>query len=252
MTGARARRRGARRPRYPRRGARTRRRGAGGIYRAVRSHRLSTEEDWRFGPDDCRAAYDALEAPPTRRLSSPLPASAPFTRRSCRRTAITLMTPAPAGRAVERGRGGGAVRARRPRGLPFLAADERHSAKVAGVERLVVTTPTPQGQVNQLVLAAAHIARGGRGVARGRRAGDRRFGLWHQTHRAGGRGHGPGKCVGGRGQAPALRRGRHRHGGRAERDPGHQRQQVRSRLDRRRPAQPGRARPLLAIDPHHR
>ncbi len=31
-------------------------------------------------------------------------------------------------------------------------------ARVAGVERLVVTTPTPKGQSNPLVLAAAHIA----------------------------------------------------------------------------------------------
>ena len=31
-------------------------------------------------------------------------------------------------------------------------------AKVAGVERLVVVTPTPQGEINPLVLAAAHIA----------------------------------------------------------------------------------------------
>lgn len=32
-------------------------------------------------------------------------------------------------------------------------------AKVAGVERLVVVTPTPGGEINPLVLAAAHIAR---------------------------------------------------------------------------------------------
>ena len=31
-------------------------------------------------------------------------------------------------------------------------------AKVAGVERLVVVTPTPKGEVNPLVLAAAHLA----------------------------------------------------------------------------------------------
>jgi histidinol dehydrogenase len=31
-------------------------------------------------------------------------------------------------------------------------------AKTAGVERLVVTTPTPDGQVNELVLAAAYVA----------------------------------------------------------------------------------------------
>ena len=31
-------------------------------------------------------------------------------------------------------------------------------AKVAGVERLVVTTPTPNGEINPLVLAAAHLA----------------------------------------------------------------------------------------------
>ncbi len=30
-------------------------------------------------------------------------------------------------------------------------------AKVAGVERLVVTTPTPRGEMNELVLAAAHL-----------------------------------------------------------------------------------------------
>lgn len=32
-------------------------------------------------------------------------------------------------------------------------------AKVAGVERLVMVTPTPDGQINPLVLAAAHVAR---------------------------------------------------------------------------------------------
>lgn len=31
-------------------------------------------------------------------------------------------------------------------------------AKVAGVDRLVVTTPTPKGEINPLVLAAAHLA----------------------------------------------------------------------------------------------
>lgn len=31
-------------------------------------------------------------------------------------------------------------------------------ARVAGVERLVVVTPTPKGQSNPMVLAAAHIA----------------------------------------------------------------------------------------------
>ncbi len=31
-------------------------------------------------------------------------------------------------------------------------------AKVAGVERLVVATPTPRGELNELVLAAAHVA----------------------------------------------------------------------------------------------
>ena len=31
-------------------------------------------------------------------------------------------------------------------------------AKVAGVGRLVVCTPTPKGEINELVLAAAHLA----------------------------------------------------------------------------------------------
>jgi histidinol dehydrogenase len=40
----------------------------------------------------------------------------------------------------------------------LLAADERHSGQGCRVGRLVVTTPTPGGEVNPLVLAAAHIA----------------------------------------------------------------------------------------------
>ena len=68
-------------------------------------------------------------------------------------------------------------------------------ARVAGVERLVVVTPTPKGQSNPMVLAAAHIA----GVDE----------IWR---------------VGGAQAVGALAYGTER-----------------SRLDRRRPSQPGRA-----------
>ncbi len=54
-------------------------------------------------------------------------------------------------------------------------------AKVAGVERLVVTTPTPKGECNPLVLAAAHIAGVDEIWRDRRRAGGGRARLWHRS-----------------------------------------------------------------------
>ena len=122
---------------------------------------FSTEDDWRFGPDEaCRAAFEALEDRVHAMLSSSPPrASAPTMRRSCRsgrdyvddtgaRLGARWSPVEAAGLYVPGGR------AAYPSSLLMNAIP----AKVAGVERLVVATPTPQGHVNDLVLAAAHIA----------------------------------------------------------------------------------------------
>ncbi len=107
-----------------------------------------------------------------------------------------------------------ALCAGRAGGLSVLRADERDSARVAGVSRLAMVTPTPGGVINPTVLAAAGDRGRGRGVARGRGAGGGGAGLWRGADQAGGRDRRAGQCLGRRSQAPALRRGRHRHGGR--------------------------------------
>jgi histidinol dehydrogenase len=58
-------------------------------------------------------------------------------------------------------------------------------AKVAGVPELIMVVPTPAGELNELVLAAAHVAGVDRVFAIGRRPGGGRPSLWHRV-RAGG------------------------------------------------------------------
>ena len=57
-------------------------------------------------------------------------------------------------------------------------------AKVAGVPRIVMVVPTPDGVLNPLVLAAAQARRRRRDLPHRRRAGRRRAGLRHRDHRA--------------------------------------------------------------------
>jgi len=122
-------------------------------------HVLVAEDDWRIGPQACRDAYDALEPALRDALElaatrirayhlDQLPADRDFTDQAGVRLGARWHPVDAAGLYVPGGR------AAYPSSLLMNAIP----AKVAGVERLVVVTPTPRGQVNPLVLAAAHIA----------------------------------------------------------------------------------------------
>ncbi|MEX0341976.1 MAG: histidinol dehydrogenase [Erythrobacter sp.] len=123
------------------------------------NHGLGSDGDWQISAEECRAAYDALDSglrdaleTAARRIRAyhegQLPEDRDYTddigmRLGARWTAVDA-----AGLYVPGGR------AAYPSSLLMNAIP----AKVADVDRLVVTTPTPKGEVNPLVLAAAHIA----------------------------------------------------------------------------------------------
>lgn len=122
-------------------------------------HPLESEADWRIDPADCKAAFEAL-SPELRsaletaaaRIAAYHAAQKPEDRdytdaQGVRLGAVWRPVDA-AGLYVPGGR------ASYPSSLLMNAIP----AKVAGVERLVVVTPTPKGQTNSLVLAAAHLA----------------------------------------------------------------------------------------------
>ena len=122
-------------------------------------HQLASESDWRISAEDCRQAYDELK--PDLRAALELaaqrirafheaqkPANRDATDEAGVRLGAIWRPVDAAGLYVPGGR------AAYPSSLLMNAIP----AKVAGVERLVVVTPTPKGQVNPLVLAAAHIA----------------------------------------------------------------------------------------------
>jgi len=122
-------------------------------------HRLSEDSDWRIDPAECHAAYDALDAGLRDALElaasrirayheGQLPEDRDYTDDIGMRLGARWNAVDAAGLYVPGGR------AAYPSSLLMNAIP----AKVAGVERLVVTTPTPKGEVNPLVLAAAHIA----------------------------------------------------------------------------------------------
>ncbi|HAU21234.1 MAG TPA: histidinol dehydrogenase [Erythrobacter sp.] len=122
-------------------------------------YNLADDADWVITPDDCKRAYDdlkpglreALELAAERIAAyhrDQLPQDRDFTDDvGVRQGAIWRAVDA-AGLYVPGGR------AAYPSSLLMNAIP----ARVAGVERLAVVTPTPAGKVNPLVLAAAHIA----------------------------------------------------------------------------------------------
>jgi len=122
-------------------------------------HALATDEDWRIGPEACREAFDAL-MPDLRaalelaaaRIRAYHEAQKPQDRDYVDETGMRLGAVWRAVDAAGLYVPGG--RAAYPSSLLMNALP----AKAAGVERLVVVTPTPKGQINPLVLAAAHIA----------------------------------------------------------------------------------------------
>ncbi|WP_369025620.1 histidinol dehydrogenase [Qipengyuania sp. RANM35] len=122
-------------------------------------HRLTTEDDWRISAETCKAAYEALDPALNSALNTAaqrirsyhenqLPADRDYTDDIGMRLGARWLPVDAAGLYVPGGR------AAYPSSLLMNAIP----AKVAGVERLVVVTPTPKGQTNPLVLAAAHIA----------------------------------------------------------------------------------------------
>ena len=122
-------------------------------------HALTTDDDWRIGPETCREAFDAL-LPDLRAAlelaaqririfhEAQLPADRDDTDAAGVRMGAKWRPVDAAGLYVPGGR------AAYPSSLLMNAIP----ARVAGVERLVVVTPTPKGQINPLVLAAAHLA----------------------------------------------------------------------------------------------
>ena len=122
-------------------------------------HSLASEDDWRIPATACREAFDALQ--PELRAALELAAARIRTYHEAQR-------PTDRDHVDETGVRLGAVwRAVDAAGLyvpggraayPSSLLMNAIPAKVAGVGRLVVVTPTPKGQVNPLVLAAAHLA----------------------------------------------------------------------------------------------
>ncbi|PEQ13267.1 histidinol dehydrogenase [Novosphingobium sp. PC22D] len=129
------------------------------LTRRFDGHDLSGDNAWRIEQSACRAAYDALDSTlrdalelAAARIRAYHEAQKPADRDDTDEAGVRLgakWTPVDAaGLYVPGGR------AAYPSSLLMNAIP----AKVAGVERLVVVTPTPAGAVNPLVLAAAHIA----------------------------------------------------------------------------------------------
>jgi histidinol dehydrogenase len=122
-------------------------------------HRLAKDGDWRIGADVCHAAYKALDSELRTALelaaerirayhAAQLPEDRDYIDAQGVRLGARWRAVDAAGLYVPGGR------AAYPSSLLMNAIP----AKVAGVERLAVATPTPRGETNPLVLAAAHIA----------------------------------------------------------------------------------------------
>lgn len=120
---------------------------------------LIDDADWVITPERCKEAFDALQADQREALElaanrirsyheAQLPKNRDYTDDTGARLGAIWRPVDAAGLYVPGGR------AAYPSSLLMNAIP----ASVAGVERLVVVTPTPKGNSNPLVLAAAHIA----------------------------------------------------------------------------------------------
>ena len=116
-------------------------------------------DGWRIAPGECEAAYaaldpdlrDALELAAQRIRAyheAQLPVDRDYTDEAGVRLGARWTPVDAAGLYVPGGR------AAYPSSLLMNAIP----ARVAGVERIAIVTPTPRGEINPLVLAAAHIA----------------------------------------------------------------------------------------------
>jgi histidinol dehydrogenase len=122
-------------------------------------HNLTADADWQIGREECREAFDSLKPDLRAALEmaaqrirafheKQLPKNRDETDAAGVRMGARWRAVDAAGLYVPGGR------AAYPSSLLMNAIP----ARVAGVERLVVVTPTPKGAVNPLVLAAAHLA----------------------------------------------------------------------------------------------
>ncbi|HEX7710462.1 MAG TPA: histidinol dehydrogenase [Sphingomonadaceae bacterium] len=122
-------------------------------------HALESDADWLVPPGACRAAFEALDDELRGALTlaadrirafheEQLPQGRDYTDSAGVRLGARWRAVDSAGLYVPGGR------AAYPSSLLMNAIP----AKVAGVGRLAVCTPTPDGHVNPLVLAAAHLA----------------------------------------------------------------------------------------------
>ena len=124
----------------------------------ARLDRFVLGEDWRISAADCRTAYDGLDRELRDALElaaerirayhqRQLPEDRDYTDAIGMRLGARWLPVEAAGLYVPGGR------AAYPSSLLMNAIP----ARVAGVERLVVATPTPRGEASPLVLAAAHL-----------------------------------------------------------------------------------------------
>ena len=121
-------------------------------------HRLG-DDDWRIDRAECREAFEALD--PTLRAALELAAQRIRAFHQAQHPTDRDETDAAGVRMGARWRAVDAAGLYVPGGraaYPSSLLMNAIPAKVAGVERLVVVTPTPGGEANPLVLAAAHLA----------------------------------------------------------------------------------------------
>lgn len=117
------------------------------------------ETGWRIEPATCAAAYEALD--PQLRDALNLAAARIRAYHERQKPTDTDYVDEAGVRLGARWRGVDAAGIYVPGGraaYPSSLLMNAIPAKVAGVERLVMVTPTPDGEINPLVLAAAHLA----------------------------------------------------------------------------------------------
>ncbi len=122
-------------------------------------HVLGADADWRISAEACREAFDELK--PDLRAALELAAQRIRAFHEAQRPADRDDTDAVGVRMGAIWRAVDAAGLYVPGGraaYPSSLLMNAIPAKVAGVERLVVVTPCPKGQINSLVLAAAHLA----------------------------------------------------------------------------------------------
>ncbi len=128
-------------------------------YTARFDHFDLNEQGWRISAEECAAAYDGLA--PQLRDALNLAAERIRAYHAAQLPEDRDYRDAAGARLGARWRGVDAAGVYVPGGraaYPSSVLMNIIPAKVAGVERIVMVTPTPKGEVNATVMAAAHIA----------------------------------------------------------------------------------------------